>query len=122
MQLISKHVINETRFAVRTSTGVYFFNFNEVTYCEAEGRYTHLHLKNGKIITVAKLLKDFEEKLPKDYFVRVHRSNIVNIKFITGVDLISKNHLIINNKNKIVISRRRKKILNEILNKSITYI
>lgn len=117
-----EHPSDGTRFALRTSTGTHFISYNDVTYCEADGRYTHIHLSNSKCITVARLLKDFEDKLPDTTFIRIHKSYLVNINYITGFDCISKNHLIINSLTRLGIARRRKKNLSSLLNNSIVYI
>ena len=55
--------------------------------------YTQIYLK-GKAspLTTLQNLKEFETKLPKDDFVRVHRSYIVAM---SQIDYISRNEIII---------------------------
>ncbi|WP_462318006.1 LytR/AlgR family response regulator transcription factor [Marinilabilia sp.] len=70
--------------------------FTEILWLEAESNYTLIHTK-GETYTYSLVLKSFEEKLPSETFVRVHRSFIVNISNITGIDgntlLFGKNHV-----------------------------
>lgn len=52
----------------------------------ADGDYTHVFTDDGKKYLVTKPLKEWEERLPVKYFVRIHRSTIVNLEFIEKVE------------------------------------
>ncbi len=60
-------------------------NLNEVLYVEAYGDYVKIHTKERTHVVYGKL-KDTEESLPEDEFVRVHRSFIVRIDKIKNID------------------------------------
>lgn len=53
----------------------------EIVFCRAEGNYTRIHTKSGRKMLVTKKLKEVEEKLQGQAFVRVHHSYIVNLLF-----------------------------------------
>lgn len=55
--------------------------FSEIVYLKADGLYTKVYTK-AKSYLVRDILKSFEEKLPSDQFIRVHKSFLVNIAFI----------------------------------------
>lgn len=55
--------------------------FSEIAYLKADGLYTKVYTK-AKSYLVRDILKSFEEKLPQDQFLRVHKSFLVNISFI----------------------------------------
>lgn len=57
--------------------------FSEITYLKADGLYTKVYTK-AKSYLVRDILKSFEEKLPQDQFLRVHKSFLVNIAFINS--------------------------------------
>jgi DNA-binding LytR/AlgR family response regulator len=59
--------------------------FNDILWLEAESNYTLIHTKDEKY-TYSMVLKSFEDKLPEDTFLRVHRSFIVNISNVTGIE------------------------------------
>lgn len=59
--------------------------FTEILYLIAEGNYTTLMTTSGKFIYSC-VMKKFEEKLPEDVFIRVHRSYIVNVNYVTGFE------------------------------------
>jgi len=52
----------------------------------AEGVYSNVFCNDGKKILVRRLLKEWEESLPEKYFQRIHKSCVINLKFIKKVD------------------------------------
>jgi len=57
----------------------------DITILEADNNYTTVYTKNDKFI-YSTVLKKMEEKLPGKYFMRVHRSYVVNINAVTGFE------------------------------------
>lgn len=53
---------------------------------EAKGDYVLIKLIEGKNLVVHTTLKSMMDKLPSSTFVRVHRSNVVNIKKIVDIE------------------------------------
>ena len=51
----------------------------------AEGNYSYIYYKDRKKGLVSKTLQEWEEILPDDYFVRIHRSTIVNFEYVEQV-------------------------------------
>ena len=74
-----------TRIRVNTRTGTLFINPADILFCKAEGNYTSVctgkkhHLCSMNLGKVAELL-------PKNGFVRVGRSYIINFEYITMLD------------------------------------
>ncbi|MBC7650530.1 MAG: LytTR family transcriptional regulator [Deinococcales bacterium] len=68
-------------------------NLIDILYLSGLKDYTQIYLR-GKAspLTTLQNLKEFESKLPKDDFVRVHRSYIVSM---SQIDFISRNEIII---------------------------
>lgn len=69
------------RIAIPTTTGLQFVNINEIIYFEASSNYTHLFLSGNKKHTISKTLKEFEDILPEETFIRIHNSYIINKNF-----------------------------------------
>ncbi|MDA3818411.1 MAG: LytTR family transcriptional regulator DNA-binding domain-containing protein [Prolixibacteraceae bacterium] len=86
-------------------------NFDDVLYLEAASNYTSVVTKKGRYV-YSTILKYFEEKLPGDKFVRIHRSYIVNLDSVTGFE---GGYLFVNDVH-IPISKKRKDSLFNILN------
>ncbi len=51
----------------------------------AEGNYSYIYYKDRKRDLVTKTLQEWETILPEDYFVRIHRSTIVNFEYVDQV-------------------------------------
>lgn len=77
--------------------------FDDISYLCAESNYTTIYTKSGRYI-FSSILKNFEEKLPSNIFIRVHRSYIVNVNAITGFEgnflHIGKIHIPVSKSNK----------------------
>ncbi|PCH93050.1 MAG: hypothetical protein COB85_07550 [Bacteroidetes bacterium] len=61
-------------------------NFKDILFVKAEGNYVKLHLADEKDILERAKLKDFAKHLPKDKFIQVHRSYIVNLAHIVSLN------------------------------------
>ena len=57
--------------------------YTEIVYLKADGLYTKVFTK-AKSYLVRDILKGFEEKLPADKFLRVHKSFLVNMDYIAS--------------------------------------
>lgn len=66
-------------------------HLSEIKYIESSNEYIQIHLINDAPITTLIRLKTIEEQLPKDKFMRVHRSFIVNLD---KVKVIERNRII----------------------------
>ncbi len=97
---------DEFRLTVPTNAGVVFFKTNEIMRLEGEGNYSRIILTDNRWHLSAKTLKDFEELLPEDIFLRIHKSYIVNKNFI--VNYLKKGEVVLSDHSKIPVSRRKK--------------
>lgn len=106
-----------TRIVFRKGAGIKIIPLNQVTHLAAEDDYVMIHYNEGKALKI-KTLKYYEEHLPASLFMRVHRSYIVNIEYITKLEPYSKdNYLaVLKSGDKIPISRAGYKSLREKLN------
>jgi two-component system, LytTR family, response regulator len=73
------------RLRIKTRTGTVFINPTTVLFCKAEGNYTTICTGEKKMLCSMSLGK-VAALLPDNGFVRVGRSYIVNIEFITVLD------------------------------------
>lgn len=69
----------------------------DIIYCEADWNYTDIYYGDDNRELVAMNLGKVSEMLPADYFVRVSRSILININYLSRVD--KKQHLIFLKKN-----------------------
>ena len=76
------------RLVVKSGGSTRFVLTADIDWIEAAGVYANLHV-GGKELLYRTALSDLAEKLDPAYFVRVHRSAIVNIEKIVRLEPIS---------------------------------
>jgi len=108
-----------SKIALSDSAGIKITDFNKIIYCKAEGNYTRIYMKNYNFI-VAKVLKYVENVLPCNIFIRIHRSYMVNLNYITGFR--HKNTIILDQNIELPVARRRKTEILKKISKKITII
>lgn len=63
----------------------------EIFYIEADRNYCRIHAKEKEYLLVM-TLKDMEEKLPQNHFLRVHRSFMINL---SQIDEVATDHVVV---------------------------
>jgi DNA-binding LytR/AlgR family response regulator len=71
---------------IRADRKFYKINYEDLIYVEGQKAYVTFHSENKKKITALASLKELEEKLPSDQFIRIHKSYIVSIKKIDALE------------------------------------
>ena len=112
---VQKQEADEYRLALSTSEGVFFYLPSEIIRCEGESNYTTFHFKEAKPMMVSHTLKDYESILTDYGFVRVHKSHLVNMKYVSRMD--RDGFLWLQNGQTIPVSRRRKEEVMSFLKK-----
>ncbi|MBI5218232.1 MAG: LytTR family transcriptional regulator [Bacteroidia bacterium] len=79
----------------------------DILYLTAKGNYTVYRLIGGTQFSVPRTLAEFEKRLPKDLFLRIHRSAIINTDYFVKYDH-SGRCAVMKNAEKITVSRRMK--------------
>lgn len=79
---------------VKVDSKLVRINFDEVKYVEAVGDYVNILVGSRKLL-IYSTMKAIEDKFPAQYFLRVHRSHLVNIDFI---DAIEDNSVVVGDK------------------------
>lgn len=76
----------EDRLFIEIGERSRFLKISSIKCIYADGDYTQIFTDDGKKHLVTKSLKEWEDRLPEKYFVRIHRSTIVNLEFIEKVE------------------------------------
>lgn len=82
--------------------------FEEILYVEAMQNYVNIYTSKSKFTTLL-FLKNVESSLPKDQFIRIHRSYIIALN---KVDQINNNEVLIR-EHRLPISRSLRSIVQE---------
>ena len=80
----TQYTIEDTMF-LSTGTRAFFIKLKEIRYIRADSCYSIIVLSENISRCSTKTLKKWEELLPSDQFVRIHRSCLVNINHITSI-------------------------------------
>ena len=88
----SNHVFE--RFVVKSEGRILFFTTDEIDWIEAASNYVKLY-SNGKGHLVRHTMHEIERKLDPRQFLRIHRSIIVNVKKIRGVQPCNSGEFIV---------------------------
>jgi len=114
-QLVKKNNATHQKIPIPVNSKILFINSGDIIYCKSDGSYTHLYLKNNNDYMVSKSIKHFEEILPDGTFVRIHKSYIINIDEVIGINKQGNGEVILSNEAEVPISRSYKHKLMEIL-------
>ena len=106
---------DEYRLALSTTEGVFFYLPSEIIRCEGESNYTTFYLEHAKPLIVSHTLKEYESLLSDYGFSRVHKSHLVNMKYVSRMD--RDGFLWLQNGESVPVSRRRKEEVMRILKK-----
>jgi two-component system, LytTR family, response regulator len=99
----------EKKLALPGVTDIKYVELNTIVRLEADRNYTRFCFADGKEFLSAKTLKEYEEMLPADMFVRVHRTHLVNKNFIEKYD--RDGLLLLRGGGTVEVSRRKKEQL-----------
>lgn len=81
-------------------------DLNELMYCESDSGYTTFYCIDNKKYMVSKTIKEFEEILLQNHFLRPHQSFMVNRLYIDKYD--KSGEITLKNDKKIPVSSRKK--------------
>jgi two-component system, LytTR family, response regulator len=70
------------KIALPTLQGFEIIELKNLVRLEANSNYTHFITEDGKRTIISKTLKEYEDLLEPEGFVRIHQSHIINMQFI----------------------------------------
>jgi len=63
-----------------------FISISSITFIEPVGNYSKVYTSDKRHFLVLKTLKQWEDELPGDHFIRIHRSSIINIEHLDRIE------------------------------------
>jgi two-component system LytT family response regulator len=102
------------RLVVKSRGQVLFVNVADIDWIEAAGYYACVHAGSDTHI-IRRTLAELERDLGDEQFVRIHRSIIVNLDRIHGLELQNggEYEVVLKSKVRLQLSRRFRKLLQE---------
>ncbi|CAH0994283.1 Heme-containing CO-sensing transcriptional regulator RcoM 1 [Emticicia aquatica] len=106
---IEKVNFNKRQIKLHFSNSLVRIPIEKIIRLEGDCNYTVVYTQNKKYVS-ARTLKHYQGILDENFFIRVHKSHIVNIRFVKGVDIQANSSEIAFDEGKnIEISRRKVK-------------
>ena len=103
------------RITVRSGQKIIIISIDEILFIKADGDYISINTDKGSWLK-EQTMKYTENTLPAKTFVRIHRSYIVNVNYISRIERYGEKQLIIlHNGEKIKISAARYQVLKLVL-------
>ena len=107
-QVVSPSVPPSRKFGFPISTGIQFYDLDQVIYAKAEDNVAEVYLKDHKPIKLTKTLSWLEAQLEGSCFCRVHHSYLINFDHMSEYIRNEGGFVVMSNKKAISISRRKK--------------
>lgn len=86
-------------------------NAGKIIRVEAISNYSRIYFNDGRSLVLARVLQWFEDSLPAEMFIRVHRSHLVNKQFVKAINGRKTKIILLNNGENVVVSWRRKRLV-----------
>lgn len=101
---------NAELLPIKLAGKIYFLDIEEIEHISASGYYIEI-FANGKKHLVRQSLHSIYEKLDRDRFIRIHRSVIIHLKFLSEINRAGLNDFSVKMKNGTIfkISKTYKK-------------
>ena len=74
-----KQRIQQNNIALPTFEGITYASMHEIVRIEAEQNYCKFFFRDKTLIVISKNIGTYEESLEEHFFMRVHRSHIINL-------------------------------------------
>lgn len=104
------------RISVKTGQKLDVLIPKEIMFLQSNGDYVSIYSKDN-VYLKEQTMKYFESNLPPKQFIRIHRTYIVNVDFISSINSYKKNQFIVKLKNnyELKASQSGYKLLKETL-------
>ena len=99
------------KIGLPTNDGIQFVKVDDIVRCEADGAYTLVIMDGGTRIMVSKNLKVYEELFSDRKFLRVHKSHLINTRYIDKYINGDGGSVVMADGSTVEVSRRKKEEL-----------
>ncbi len=114
-QLRNNYFGRDPKLSLATNDGFIFIKIEKIVRCKADGRYSIFYMDDGSKHVAVRTLGEFDHLLRDFDFLRVHRSQIINLnkimKFIRGKPA----EVMMEDKTKVAVSNAQREYLMEFL-------
>lgn len=108
---------NDENIFVKSDYKIIKIKMDDILFIESANEYIKIILENGESVLTFMRLKHMEENLPKDKFMRVHRSFIIQLNKIKAIE---KSRVMISAKVHIPIGEQYKDAFQDFIDKNFS--
>lgn len=105
------------KIAIPSMQGIRLEEVGNIRYCESDNYYTIIHLITGEKIMVSKTLKEYDQTLSADGFLRIHQKYLVKVSEIKTYSKSDGGFVTLNDGTHLTVSRRKKEELLRVIGK-----
>lgn len=110
-----KQINKPQKIALPTAEELYFVSIEDIVRCKAENNYTQFFLTNNTTVLVSKTLKEWDDLLSSNNFIRTHQSHLINAVHVKSFVKKDGGYILMNDGSMVSVSKGRKeKTLNQL--------
>ena len=102
--------------AIPSTKKIDFIKIDDILYFESDGRYTIIHLMDQTTSFVSKNLGEYDKILAPNYFFRIHKKYLINLKYIVNINNADGSNCELVGNLVLPVAKRRKEDLVSFLN------
>lgn len=107
--LLKKTPSLETKIGIGMADKIIFVDIPDILYCEAQGAYTTIFMKDDKKMMASRSLGDFETQLAGHKFFRIHHHYLINLDHVKEFQRRDGGYVIMDNNKQLDVSQRKRK-------------
>lgn len=103
--------ILKNKIALPVSEGFEFLEISDILYCQSQNNYTLLFTTDKRKLVLSKTLKEFEKLLDKYFFIRIHKSFLINPNYMKKYYRNDGGYLVMQDGKSIPVSKNKKDLI-----------
>lgn len=107
----------QTKLAINHNSAIEYIEIDNIIRLEACRSYTVVHQASKKEIVSSKSISDFEELLVEMFFMRVHKSHLINMNQVNKMITFNGPQIVMENGDLVPLAVRRKELFLENMRK-----
>jgi two-component system, LytTR family, response regulator len=85
-ELITKSLSYDDTLFILLNSQMKFVKISDILFIESSGDYSELNFANNTKGLTSKPMNEWEERLPENHFIRIHRTSIINLNYVQKVE------------------------------------
>jgi two-component system, LytTR family, response regulator len=86
IELKTKSLCYDDTLFILLNSQMKFVKISDILFIESSGDYSELNFINNAKGLTSKPMNEWEERLPKNHFIRIHRTSIINLNYVQKIE------------------------------------